>query len=91
MNRRLPLGIGIHRIRGLALGLGMLGPLSILPGCRNHDFPEYPANYREFAYVTNGQDNTVSAYIIDCDGYLSPVAGSPFPTGGFPFAIAITK
>jgi len=41
--------------------------------------------------VTNGLDNTVSAYIIDCDGYLSPISGSPFPTGGLPFAIAITK
>jgi DNA-binding beta-propeller fold protein YncE len=38
----------------------------------------------QFAYVTNSSDNTVSACIIHCDGYLSPVAGSPFSTGGFP-------
>ena len=31
--------------------------------CRSHDFPEYPANYREFAYVTNGGSGTVS--VID--------------------------
>jgi len=34
-----------------------------LAGCRSHDFPQYPANYREFVYVTNGGSNTVS--VID--------------------------
>src|SRR5271166_4655077 len=31
-----------------------------LAGCRSHDFPQYPPNYREYAYVTNGGSNTVS-------------------------------
>lgn len=31
-----------------------------LTGCRPHDFPQYPANYREYAYVTNGGSNTVT-------------------------------
>jgi YVTN family beta-propeller protein len=31
-----------------------------LSGCRRHHFPQYPANYREYAYVTNGGSNTVS-------------------------------
>ena len=35
-----------------------------LPGCKTHDFPEYPANYREFAYVTNGGSNTVSVFDV---------------------------
>jgi YVTN family beta-propeller protein len=35
-----------------------------LSACRNHDFPEYPANYREFAYVTNGGSNTVSIFDV---------------------------
>lgn len=56
-----------------ALGRGMLlksiGPARLcalcvlalgLSACRSHDFPEYPANYREFAYVTNGGSGTVS-------------------------------
>ncbi|MGD0094964.1 MAG: YncE family protein [Terracidiphilus sp.] len=34
-----------------------------LNGCRSHDFPQYPANYREYAYVTNGGSNTVT--VID--------------------------
>ena len=32
----------------------------LLSGCRPHDFPQYPANYREFAYVTNGASGTVT-------------------------------
>jgi YVTN family beta-propeller protein len=31
-----------------------------LTGCRSHDFPQYPSNYREYAYVTNGESNTVT-------------------------------
>ena len=31
-----------------------------LAGCRKNDFPEYAADYREFAYVTNGGSNSVS-------------------------------
>jgi YVTN family beta-propeller protein len=35
----------------------------ILTGCRSHDFPQYPPDYREYAYVTNGSSNTVT--VID--------------------------
>jgi YVTN family beta-propeller protein len=35
-----------------------------LAGCRPHDFPQYPANYREYAYVTNGGSGTVSIYDV---------------------------
>ncbi|HEX4321476.1 MAG TPA: YncE family protein [Acidobacteriaceae bacterium] len=45
---------------GMAIACGMLA----LSACRNHDFPEYPANYREFAYVSNGGSNTVSVYDV---------------------------
>lgn len=31
-----------------------------LTGCRTHDFPQYPPNYREYAYVTNGGSDTVT-------------------------------
>jgi YVTN family beta-propeller protein len=34
--------------------------LIALAGCRQHDFPQYPANYREYAYVTNGGSDTVT-------------------------------
>jgi YVTN family beta-propeller protein len=49
--------------RGVAT-LAMAGIMLALPGCRTHDFPEYPANYREFAYVTNGGSNTVSVFDV---------------------------
>ena len=39
----------------LALLLGLA-----LTGCRPHDFPVYPAKYREYAYVSNGGSNTVT-------------------------------
>jgi YVTN family beta-propeller protein len=29
-------------------------------GCRQRDFPTYPANYREYAYISNGGSNTVT-------------------------------
>ncbi|MGA2350036.1 MAG: YncE family protein [Terracidiphilus sp.] len=35
-----------------------------LAGCRSHDFPQYPPNYREYAYVTNGGSNTVTVFDV---------------------------
>ncbi|MFP5206331.1 MAG: lactonase family protein [Acidobacteriota bacterium] len=34
-----------------------------LAGCAPRNFPQYPANYREYAYVTNGESGTVT--VID--------------------------
>jgi YVTN family beta-propeller protein len=31
-----------------------------LNGCGRHDFPTYPANYREYAYITNSGSNSVT-------------------------------
>jgi len=31
-----------------------------LTACRPHDFPQYPPNYREYAYITNGGSGTVT-------------------------------
>jgi YVTN family beta-propeller protein len=44
--------------------LGFLLAGLALAGCKSHDFPEYPADYREFAYVTNGASNTVSVFDV---------------------------
>lgn len=32
----------------------------LLSGCKKKDFPKYPANYREYAYVTNAGNATVT-------------------------------
>jgi len=52
------------RKAGFACGLCLLFAGVVLTGCRTHDFPDYPANYREFAYVTNGGSNTVSIFDV---------------------------
>ena len=46
------------------LAFWCLAFLFFLAGCRPHDFPQYPANYREYAYVTNGGSGTVSIYDV---------------------------
>jgi YVTN family beta-propeller protein len=42
----------------------VLGPLVLLTACRTSDFPQYPSNYREYAYVTNGGSGTVSVFDV---------------------------
>jgi YVTN family beta-propeller protein len=42
------------------LPLSLCGALVLLAGCRHNYFPDTPAGYREFAYVSNGAANTVS-------------------------------
>ncbi len=49
-------------------GLAALAVLLLIQGCRSH-FPDVPAGYREFAYVSNGASNTVS--VLDLV-YLRP-------------------
>jgi YVTN family beta-propeller protein len=58
-----------------------------LTGCRSYDFPQYPSNYREYAYVTNGGSNTVTVLnVVDVrvDRELAvgqtPVAVAASPT-----------
>lgn len=48
----------------ISLGLAAGAALCALSGCHSHDFPEYPANYREFAYIANGGSGTVSIFDV---------------------------
>jgi YVTN family beta-propeller protein len=41
--------------------ISALSAAVLLTGCRYHDFPDYPSNYREYAYVSNLGGNTVTA------------------------------
>jgi YVTN family beta-propeller protein len=55
----------VNPSRTIRISLGLAGAaLCVLSSCRSHDFPEYPANYREFAYVANGGSDTVSIYDV---------------------------
>lgn len=47
-------------IRRLVFCSVLLAALLSVAGCRSNEFPDYPANYREYAYVTNGGSNTVT-------------------------------
>ena len=46
--------------RRAAALLSLFALLLPLSACRRHDFPQYPTDYREYAYVTNGGSNTVT-------------------------------
>ena len=55
--------------------------LLALNGCKRRDFPQYPPNYREYAYVTNGGSNTVTVLDVvnvRLDREL-PVGVNPWP------------
>jgi len=52
--------VPIPRLRFFAqTALTLVLPLAV-SGCRTHGFPDEPAGYREYAYVSNGGSNTVS-------------------------------
>lgn len=55
----------------------------ILTACRPHDFPQYDANYREYAYVTNGGGGTVSVYDV-----VNVRVDREIPVGQNPVAVA---
>ncbi|MGB8478260.1 MAG: YncE family protein [Acidobacteriaceae bacterium] len=48
------------RIARCLCSLFVAASLFSLAGCRSHEFPAYPANYREYAYISNGGSNTVT-------------------------------
>ena len=50
-------------VRSGFLAAAIVGGFAIA-GCKAHDFPQYDANYREYAYVTNSGSGTVSVYDV---------------------------
>ena len=67
---------------GIALLVAALLALP-LTACRPHDFPQYPPNYREYAYVTNGGSGTVSVYDV-----VNVRLDREIPVGQNPIAVA---
>src|SRR5271167_3035391 len=58
----------------------------MLTACQAHDFPQYPANYREYAYVTNQGSSTVTVLDVvnvRLDREL-PVAPNPVAVAASP-------
>lgn len=73
-------GSGIRRLTRFA-GAGMLA--LCFAGCRPHDFPQYPPNYREYVYVTNGGSDTVT--VLDV---VNVRVDRELPVGHSPVAVA---
>ena len=69
----------VRSARPAALALFALA----LTGCRPHDFPQYPPNYREYAYVTNGGSDTVT--VLDV---VDVRVDRELPVGQHPVAVA---
>ena len=67
----------------LAVACGLLPVACFVAGCRKHDFPQYPPNYREYAYVTNGGSGTVSVYDV-----VNVRLDREIPVGQNPVAVA---
>ncbi len=63
-----------------------IGAMLTLVGCRTHDFPDYPSNYREYAYVTNGGSNTVT--VIDV---VNVRQDRVIPVGSNPTGLAVNS
>ena len=61
-----------------AVGVGLLA----LAGCQQNDFPQYPANYREYAYVTNAGSATVT--VLDV---VNVRLDRELPVGADPIAV----
>jgi YVTN family beta-propeller protein len=57
--------------------------LLTLTACRKQDFPQFPANYREYAYVTNGESGTVT--VLDV---VNVRLDREVPVGQNPVAVA---
>jgi YVTN family beta-propeller protein len=75
--------VGKHKsIPTQLLSLTLLVLLT-LTACRSHDFPQYPANYREFAYITNGDSGTVT--VLDV---VNVRVDREIPVGQNPVAVA---
>jgi YVTN family beta-propeller protein len=68
---------------GLARAAATVVVALLLTGCRPHDFPQYPPNYREYAYVTNGGSDTVT--VLDV---VDVRVDRELPVGQHPVAVA---
>jgi YVTN family beta-propeller protein len=74
-------GLSVFEAARIAASRRFLRCLSA--GCRPHDFPQYPPNYREYAYVTNGGSDTVT--VLDV---VNVRVDRELPVGHNPVAVA---
>ena len=66
------------------IATGVIGFVMLsMTACQPHDFPQYPANYREYAYVTNQGSATVT--VLDV---VNVRLDRELPVGPNPVAVA---
>ncbi len=86
VNRRWKVGVNRKsgsRLDSRAVLLALSLPILSFTGCRPHDFPQYPPNYREYVYVTNGGSDTVT--VLDV---VNVRVDRELPVGHDPVAVA---
>ncbi len=76
----LPLPNNSHS-RFPAGGSGIPNPLELL-GPEDLDFALTTTEDRKFLFASNGGSNTISVFRVLSDGSITPISGSPFPSGG---------
>jgi YVTN family beta-propeller protein len=83
-----PLGADDLRRRAARRALRAAAMTALLPlvltGCRRKHFPQHPANFREYAWVTNGGSNTVTALDL-----VNMTTAATIGVGEDPTAIAV--
>ncbi len=73
-----------QRIARRMLAAGLLLPL-LLGGCRRKHFPKYPAEFREYAWVTNGGGNSVTVFDL-----VHMTTAATIPVGDDPVDVAVS-
>lgn len=67
-----------------SLTAGLVLPV-LLAGCRRKHFPVYPSDFREYAWVTNGGGNSVTAFDL-----VNMTTAATIPVGENPSDIAVS-
>lgn len=83
MIRDIQVQRALRRWQRIALVATLCAPL-LLSGCRRKHFPRYPADFRQYAWITNGGDNSVT--VLDL---VNMQQAGTIPVGANPTAIAV--
>jgi len=74
-----------RRQPGRPAWFALLCGLVIVSGCRRKHFPQYPSDFREYAWVTNGGGNSVTVFDL-----VHMQTAATIPVGDDPTEIAVS-
>jgi len=75
---------GQRQFARVLLIAGVALPL-VISGCRRKHFPHYPSDFREYAWVTNGGGNSVTAFDL-----VNMTTAATIPVGDNPTDLAVS-